>query len=79
VEFKATKPRKVHGRGDRPKESQIVIENTGAMAGTDDAGAAWATSYAGRAGEVLAQHPDVDRANASYTSPANSNNRFPTA
>jgi hypothetical protein len=43
-----------------------ILGETGAMAGTDEAGAAWATSYDGRAGEVLGAVNDLTVALKNY-------------
>jgi hypothetical protein len=43
-----------------------ILGETGAMAGTDEAGAAWATSYDGRAGEVLGAVNDLTLALKNY-------------
>jgi hypothetical protein len=43
-----------------------ILGDTGAMAGTDDAGTAWATSYDGRAKEVLESVNDLTRALENY-------------
>lgn len=43
-----------------------ILGETGAMAGTDDAGTAWATSYDGRAKEVLDSVNDLTKALENY-------------
>ena len=43
-----------------------ILGGTGAMAGTDDAGTAWATSYDERAGEVLGAANDLIKALENY-------------
>jgi hypothetical protein len=43
-----------------------ILGDTGAMAGTDDAGTAWATSYDGRASEVLGAVNDLTAALQNY-------------
>jgi hypothetical protein len=43
-----------------------ILGDTGAMAGTDDAGAAWATSYYSRTGEVLGAVNDLTVALKNY-------------
>lgn len=43
-----------------------ILGGTGAMAGTDDAGTAWATSYDERAGEVLGAANDLIKAMENY-------------
>ncbi len=43
-----------------------ILGETGAMAGTDDAGTAWATSYDGRATEVLGAVNDLTKALENY-------------
>jgi hypothetical protein len=43
-----------------------ILGDTGAMAGTDDAGAAWAASYDGRAKEVLDSVNDLTKALENY-------------
>jgi hypothetical protein len=63
------------GRGLFEKASKLydafnvnvtILGGTGSMAGTDDAGTAWATSYDERAGEVLGAANDLIKAMENY-------------